>query len=171
MRVYAVKKEVPYLTDGIPQESAQRFEAYLVAPEGREQTNLSFRIRDQKYGGEMSYDNVRREYFYSCSLDVSTLSSIDCVITYGEEEFLMTAQSVLTEKTLTPKDALTKLIALQPDLFTSMTDKYGFSGEIYLRLIYEGTPYYYVGVIDREGKITAFLLNAETGKLLAQRGN
>ena len=50
-----------------------------------------------------------------------------------------------------------------------MTDKYGFSGEIYLRLIYEDSPYYYVGVINRNSEVNAFLLNAETGKILAKR--
>jgi hypothetical protein len=50
-----------------------------------------------------------------------------------------------------------------------MTDKYGFTGEIYLRLLYEDAPYYYVGVINRKGEITAFLVNATTGKVLAQR--
>ena len=50
-----------------------------------------------------------------------------------------------------------------------MTDKYGFTGEIYLRLIYEETAYYYVGIIDRNGNIYAFLVNAQTGKILAKR--
>ena len=51
----------------------------------------------------------------------------------------------------------------------SMTDKYGFTGEIYIRLIYEDAPYYYVGIIDRNGTINAFLLNATSGKILAKR--
>ena len=50
-----------------------------------------------------------------------------------------------------------------------MTDKYGFSGEIYLRLIYEDSPYYYVGIIERNGTVHAFLINAQTGKILAKR--
>lgn len=50
-----------------------------------------------------------------------------------------------------------------------MTDEYGFAGEIYLRLLYEDAPYYYVGVVSKGGKTTAFLLNGKTGKLLAKR--
>ena len=50
-----------------------------------------------------------------------------------------------------------------------MTDKYGFAGEIYIRLLYEEAPYYYVGIIDRSGGCNAFLMNAETGKILARR--
>jgi uncharacterized membrane protein YkoI len=52
-----------------------------------------------------------------------------------------------------------------------MTDKYGFKGEIYFRLIYEGNPYYYIGIINRNGEITAFLINAKTGKTLARRNS
>jgi uncharacterized membrane protein YkoI len=47
--------------------------------------------------------------------------------------------------------------------------KYGFTGEICIRLLYEDAPYYYVGVIGQNGKTTAFLLNGKTGKLLAKR--
>ncbi len=171
MRIYAVKKEVPYVADGIPRESDWRFEAYLVAPEGNQTTNLTFQMDARSFGGEMSYDNVRCEYYYTCSLDVSTLSVIDCKVMYGEKEVTLSAKSVKTEKTLSPKAALSALIAENSEQFTAMTDEYGFSGEIYLRLIYEDSPYYYVGIIDRNGKISAFLMNAETGKILARREN
>lgn len=50
-----------------------------------------------------------------------------------------------------------------------MTDANGFAGEIYLRLIYEDVPYYYVGIIDREGRIFALLVDSEDGKILAKR--
>ena len=74
-----------------------------------------------------------------------------------------------TEQTLSPKGCLQKLQESEGELFSSLTDKYGFTGEIYLRLLYEDAPYYYVGVIERTGKIHAFLLNAKTGKILAKR--
>ena len=50
-----------------------------------------------------------------------------------------------------------------------MTDRNGFAGEIYLRLIYEDAPYYYVGIIDRNGGILALLVHSESGKILARR--
>ncbi len=169
LRVYAVKKESPYAADGIPQESAPRLEVYFLAPDGDKTVTLSCEIDNRKIEGEMSFDNVKCEYYYYRTLDVSALSSVDFVVTYGEREIKMTAKSVLTEKTLSPKVILSKLSQEKKRLFSSMTDKYGFTGEIYLRLIYEDSPYYYVGVIDRQGKIFAFLMNAETGKILAER--
>ena len=169
LRIYATVKESPYTPDGVPRECFSRLEAYLLAPEGDKTVCLSIQIDGQTQDGEMSYDNVKGEYYYACSLDVSTLSSIPCAITYGEEKIELVASSVLTTETISPQAALEKVKAENPELFSSMTDKYGFAGEIYIRLLYEDSPYYYVGVINRSGGCSAFLLNAETGKLLAKR--
>ena len=169
LRIHATMKESPYSTDGIPRECFSRMEAYLLAPEGDKTVRLSLQIDGQTQGGEMSYDNVKGEYYYACPLDVSTLSSIPCVIEYGESKTELVASSVLTEKTITPQAALEKVKTQNAELFSAMTDKYGFAGEIYIRLLYEDAPYYYVGVINRQGGCHAFLMNAETGKILAKR--
>ncbi len=169
LKIYAVYKESPYLSDGIPRDCSQRFEAYLVAPAGTEKTELSFEQEGKRVGGEMSYDHVKREYYYSCTADISALSSLPFTVRYGEKEWSGNATSVRSEKTLAPKQVLNEVVTANPDLFQAMTDKYGFAGEIYLRLLYEGATYYYVGVIDRNGRIHAFLLNAESGKILATK--
>ncbi len=169
LKIYSVVKESPYCADGVAQPSAPRFEAYLVAPSGDKTTSISFFANGKEYGGEMSYDNVRGQYFYACTLDASSLSQVDCNLLYGEREVTLTAKSVLTEKTLSPTAILERLQTECPQVFSALTDEYGFAGEIYLRLLYEDSPFYYVGVIDREGNIQAFLLNAETGKILARR--
>ena len=169
LRIYSVRKENPYATDGIPKEGTHRTEVYLSAPEGDETCNLTFMVNGTPYGGEMSFDNVRAEYYFFCTLDSANESRLDCEISYGEKAFSISALSVKTEDTLTPKNALALLIKEENELFKSLTDKYGFSGEIHLRLIYEDAPFYYVGIIDRTGKINAFLLNAQTGKILAKR--
>ncbi len=170
LRIYAVNKETPYATDGIPEKCTPRVEAYLVAPDGTKSAELELLLGEKSLGGEMSYDNVKCEYFYSATADISELYSIPCTLRYGDTEVQLTATSVKTEQTLTPKAALDKLTGEYPELFQELTDEYGFAGEIYLRLIYEDAPYYYVGVIDKEGNIEAFLLNAQTGKILARRG-
>ena len=169
LRIYAVTKENPYVMDGIPKERSARVEAYLVAPEGDETCNFSFTHDGQSYGGEMSFDNVKTEYYFSCSLELSGASELPCRIEYGNTILELNALSVRTADTLTPENILTNLETEESELFSSLTDKYGFAGEIYLRLIYEDAPYYYVGIIDRNNNIHAFLINAKTGKLLAKR--
>lgn len=169
LRVYAVSKETPYVTDGIPKERSTRVEAYLVAPAGDKTCKISFTFNGKEYGGEMSFDNVKTEYYFSCALDVASASELPCRIEYGDKTLELTALSVRTEDTLTPENILKDLQTEEPKLFSSLTDEYGFAGEIYIRLIYEDSPYYYIGIIDRNGQIHAFLLNAKTGKILAKR--
>lgn len=169
LRVYSIKKESPYSADGVPREINVRTEVWLVAPSGDQECNLTFTVDGNPYGGEMAYDNVKAEYYLACNLDTSTFSTIECNIAYGETEYTLTAKSVLSQDTLSPETVLKNLTSAETELFTSMTDKYGFAGEIYLRLIYEDSPYYYVGVIDRNGKTNAFLINATSGKILAKR--
>ncbi|MBQ7924498.1 MAG: hypothetical protein IJ329_04240 [Clostridia bacterium] len=169
LRIFATEKEYPYSSDGVKRDTSVRTEIYLFAPSGDKTTAISFSIDETPYGGEMSYDNVKAEYYYSCTLDVSALSQIDCVIDYGGKTLEFCAQSVKTENTLTPQTVIEKLQESESELLASLTDKYGFAGEIYVRLLYEDFPYYYIGVIDRNGNTTAFLMNGETGKILAKR--
>lgn len=171
LRVYAVEKEYPYAMDGVKRDVSARTEIYLCAPSGTQDCSLAFTVNGTEQGGEMSFDNVRAEYYYSCTLDVSALTVLEMQITYGKETFTLAAQSVLAEDTLAPKTVLDGLVTAEKALFEGMTDDYGFAGEIYLRLIYEDSPYYYVGVISRDGKSHAFLINAKTGKILAKRQN
>ena len=169
LRIYAVCKESPYSTDGVPRECFSRLEAYLITPEGNHQTQICLQIENNSYEGEMSYDIVKGEYFTSFSIDVSTQREIPCFVKYGDEKKELTATSILSPNTISPQEALKIVQTEKTELFLSLTDKYGFSGEIYLRLLFEVSPYYYVGVIDRQGNCTAFLMNAETGKILAQK--
>lgn len=171
LRIYAVTKENPYATDGIPKERSTRVEAYLVAPEGDETCNFTFTYEESEYGGEMSFDNVKTEYYFSCTLDASSASELPCRIEYGATVLDLTAHSVRTTDTLTPENILKNLETEEAELFASLTDKYGFAGEIYLRLIYEDSPFYYVGIIDRNCNTHAFLINAKTGKILAKRSS
>lgn len=169
LRVYAVHKETPYCPDGIPRERTHRVEARFTAPSGDKTCRFYFTHDEQEMGGEMHYDNVKAEYYYSCSLDISALPTLPCRIEYGEETLSLNAPSVKQKDTLSAAQILKKLQTEEGELFASMTDKYGFTGEIYVRLIYEEAPYYYVGIIDRNGAVHAFLLNAQSGKILAKR--
>jgi hypothetical protein len=169
LRIFSVQKESPYEADGIKMEIFERTEFYVTAPSGDKEYTLSFCVDDQEINAVMSFDNVKCEYYYFCNLDISSLSSLDCTISCQKKTQTFCAKSIKTSSTLAPTSILNIVKESEQELFTSLTDKYGFAGEIYLRLIYEDAPYYYVGIIDRNGKVNAFLLNGETGKILAKR--
>ena len=169
LRIFSVQKESPYESDGIKMETFSRTEFYLSAPSGDKEYTLSFCVGDQQQNAVMSFDNVKCEYYYFCNVDISSLETLDCTLTCQETTQILSARSIKTPTTLAPNVILQKVKEREQELFLSLTDKYGFAGEIYLRLIYEDAPYYYVGIIDRNGKVNAFLLNGETGKILAKR--
>lgn len=169
LRMYAVYRENPYLPDGIPRECNTRTEIHLTAPTGNEACRIYFTYDGREFGGDMSFDNVKTEYYFSCTLDIEQASEIPCRIEYGERTLETTANSIRKGKTLSAQTILASLYEQETELFSSLTDKYGFAGEIYIRLIYEDSPYYYVGIIDRKGAVNAFLINAQTGKVLAKR--
>ena len=169
LRIYSVCKETPYIADGIANESSARTEVFLSATDGTQAYTLEMQVNGSSYGGELAYDNVKGEYFLSFSLDISPYKELPCTIIHGENQIQLTAVSVLRDEILAPKSILENVRAYAPELFKEMTDKYGFKGEIYLRLLYEDSPYYYVGVIDRNKDIYAFLVNATNGKVLARR--
>ena len=169
LRAYSLSKESPYVADGIVREVSKRTEIYLTAPSGDKEYELFFTVNGKRHGGDMSFDNVKGEYYYFCTLDVSALTQIEFELVCGEETTLLCANSIVGERTISPKQALQTVVEHEGELFQSLTDKYGFAGEIYMRLLYEDAPYYYVGIVDRNGNTTALLLNGETGKILAKR--
>lgn len=169
LKIYAVEKEYPYSADGIKRETTARTEIYFTAPSGDKTCKISFFLNGEKREGEASYDNVKAEYFLSDPVDCSSVESLDLNISYGEDSFTMTAKTVKTDKTLSPRQALTKLRENAPSTFENLTIENAFVGEIYLRLISEDAPYYYIGLIEKNGNIQAYLLNSETGKILAKR--
>lgn len=171
LRVYSVTKESPYESDGLVREKNERTEFYLVAPQGNEHCQISFAVNGNNHGGEMSYDNVKSEYYFYCPVQTADLTALSVRVTYGEKTVEFSAKSVLNADTLSPFSLLTRLQTEEKKLFDSLTDKYGFAAEIRIRLIYEDSPYYYIGIIDRKGNTTAFLVNATSGKILAKRQN
>lgn len=169
LTAYAVSKESPYVTDGIKRQVSDLLEVRLFAPSGDGEYLLSFEYDGKSYGGDMSFDNVKTEYFYSCSLDVSEATELPFTVSHEGTTVELNAVSVRTENTLSPREILRKVREAEAEKFNLLTTKNGFAGEIYLRLIYEEAPYYYIGVIDRQGKIFALLADATTGKILARR--
>lgn len=169
LRAYAVEKEHPYLADGVKREMTKRAEIHLIAPEGGKTCKISFSVGKESFHGEMSYDNVKEEYYFSVSADLTTVESLNFEVVYGKDTKTLQAKTIKQADTLTPTAVLEKLRENESGTFDALTDKNGFVGEIYVRLICENEPYYYVGLIEKSGKIRAYLLSANTGKVLAKR--
>lgn len=167
LTVYAVEKEYPYAADGVARKTSPRTELYISGLSGEKNCSVSFRINGESYGGDASYDNATAKFTYSRTLDCSEAEAIPVTVAYGDTAYELNALSVRTENTLSPTQALANAKRTEAERFKALERKNGFAGEIRLRLIYETAPFYYIGLIDREGKEFSMLLDAETGKLLA----
>ncbi|MBQ8885215.1 MAG: hypothetical protein IJY62_02440 [Clostridia bacterium] len=169
LKIHAVERENPYSPDGVPRESSPRTEVFLIAAETTDAPVLTLIVNGKEFGGDMSFDNAKAEYYYSCTLDVSHLASIPVRLEYKGTMVETNAVSVKTQTSLSSREILFSAINAEREKINTLTDKNGFAGEFYIRLISEDGLYYYVGIIDRNGKVLSMLLSAESGKVLAKR--
>lgn len=171
LKIYATEKEYPYHADGVKRPTSTVAEFFFYAPSGENSYLLSFYYDGKPYGGEFSYDSVKRHYYFSCPTDLSTAKSLAVEISCGEEKLSLNAATVLLETTLSGKAVLERVVLKENALFSSLTEKREFLGEIFLRVLHEENVYYYVGVATKEGKIYAFLVDGESGEIIAKRQN
>ena len=175
LKIYTGFKESPYLADGRKRSVNPRTEIFLTALSGEKNYCAQFTHLGKTYGGDLSFDNVKSDYFYHCDVDVSALNELVVEISYGDTVVELNAVSVLKNSeesnVLSPEEILQKVCLSERERVQMMTDQNGFLGEFYIRLLHESAPYYYVGIVDRESKIYSLLLDAKSGKILAKREN
>ncbi len=166
--VACVAREYPYLADGVPSTKTTLVEITL-----KDERNVDgyrvFLCGEKEIGGELSYRNVRDDYFFSQSVEVLPEKSVSLRVEWGEEKRELTATSVKNENTLSVDGALKKAISAEQEYIAALTDESGFHGEFYVRLLRREKNYYYVGVIDQAGNTLSLLLDGESGEVLARR--
>lgn len=170
IKIYSSKKETPYLCDGIKRAVTPRTEIFLTADSGEKEYFVYFFANGKKYGGDMSYDNVKQTYFYTLTLDISALEDIPLEIEYDGGKVALNAKSVKENGLLSPEQIVEKVSLAEKEFFKNLTKENVFQGEIYVRLIYENGLYYFVGIIDKNGNMLSVLCDGKTGKILAKRG-
>lgn len=163
--VRCVSREQPYNADGICGDMCDIIEIFvklLPVPDAVEVT-----LGD--YSGEMNYEAVNESFTASYSAPALHADGVDITLVFGGKTHTYRALGVLDGGTLTCEQALGYAMEYDGELFKSLTKKREFEGEIYVRLIYDGGCYYYVGVCDRNKNITAYLLDGGVGKVIATK--
>lgn len=164
-----VEKEYPYVADGYKNQMTHRTELFISAPAETERCDVLFLLGGIEHKGDASYDNVKKQFYYSCAANLSNAESLPIRLSFDGEEHEITLRSVKTEKLLGLDGLLSALFKQESELLKTLVRGREFAGELYVRLLYEDDLYYYVGVVDRNGQMTAFLLDGETGAVLAKR--
>lgn len=164
-KIHCAERETPYNTDGIKGETCRTAEIMLTPSATPTQVSVSV----GGHSGEMSYLSVSKSFYLSFTLEEDWGERVQVTLTVDGEEKSFTATSVLYDGVISAEQALKCVTEYDGALFDSLTDGRAFAGEIHVRLLYDDGCYFYVGVCDREGSIYAYLVDGETGRVIAKR--
>ena len=165
IKIHISEREVPYSTDGIRGDISSFTEIFVSLPKNYDEVEIH--VSDIE--GEMNYKAVENCYYLSQSDGNISGDSVVVTLTYNGESREYTAVSVLYDGVISCEDAVKCAIDYDGTRFKSLTQKDVFLGEIFVRLLYDDGCYYYVGVCDRNKKITAYLIDGERGTVIATK--
>lgn len=158
-------REQPFEADGYRGEIFKVGEAFAFF----DSPPSAVEIRIGEREGEMNYDAPKKRFYLNFPDFEIESDEIEVKLEYDEKEVAFTAQSVLYDGVMSCEEALECVKEHDGELFSALSDGEYFKGEIFIRLLYEDGCYYYVGVCDRQGKISAYLVDGEHGKILAKK--
>lgn len=169
VKAHNLEREYPYVADGYKSEMNHRVEVFVNPTKEVKRCEVYFFANGVQHGGEASYDGVKRQFYFSCAADVADAPSLQVRILLDESEKELTLHSVKTADLLPLPELLNTLFSEEKELRKKLTVSGELACELYVRILYEDAPYFYVGVVDRNGTIHAFLLHGKTGEILAKR--
>ncbi len=165
IKIYCSNKESPFIADGVKGDVSALVEIYATLGESYETVNVS---GESVTGGEMSYMSVKDCWYLSYGGEISG-SEISITLDADGTAADYTLVSVAGENVMPAEKALGCVREHDGKLFESLTRNGIFNGEIFIRLLYDENCYYYVGVCDNEGDIHAYLVDAVSGRIIAER--
>ncbi len=165
LQINCVCREQPFNADGIRGEMCELTEIFAKFAK----TPSSAEIELCGHSGEMNYSAVKGEFSLVYSSPALTGEGVDVKISADGQEREVRALSVKDAGVISCESAVRCAAEHDRELFSSLTARKAFKGEIFVRLLYDEGCYYYVGVCDREKNITAMLLDGNLGKVIATK--
>ena len=165
LTVACISRETPYLNDGIKATMSNVIEITL---DGDADEYSVYILGDEQVGGEMSFRNTRGDFYFSQGVKSFPEGSVSLRVEWEDTSREIVATSVKTDNTLSSEDALEHALKGEQATLEHMSTDGKFQGEFYVRLLRRDKTYYYVGIVDRNGKTTSLLLDSENGQVLAR---
>ncbi|MCQ2387077.1 MAG: hypothetical protein MJ066_01345 [Clostridia bacterium] len=133
--------------------------------------NISFIFNEKTYKERFVFDQKTNCLTATFEIDDFNLKEFKTTLCVGSEFKEIIFKSIINENVLSVKETLNALYNNQPTLTQSYIDENGkFTAKIIMRIIEKnGKNYYYIGIIDSENNIKAFLLYSLSGEVLAVR--
>lgn len=160
-----ISREYPYNGDGIRAPLSDLIEITL---EGDADEYSVYLLGEETMGGEMSFRNTRGDFYFSQGVKSFPEGSVSLRVEWEDTSREIVATSVRTEHTISPEEALSHALSNEEATLEKMSADGAFAGEFYVRLLRRDKNYYYVGIVDRNGKMISLLLDSETGDVLAR---
>lgn len=165
IKIHVSERETPYATDGIKGAMSDFCEIFVTLPKNYDEVEISV----AEISGQMNYKAVENCYYLSSSGANISGETVKVTLTYNGESTEYNAVSVLYDGVISCDEAVKCVVEHDNELFKSLTQRDVFLGEIFVRLLYDEGCYYYVGVCDRDKKISAFLVDGERGNIIATK--
>ncbi|MBO7214914.1 MAG: hypothetical protein J6V66_05405 [Clostridia bacterium] len=170
--VYLEEKESPYLSDGFVSEM-KKYVTIKIEDYKSSLSDASIKLAygDTEILGKFEYSPLNGKF--TAQIEVSTLPSESemtaTVKNEGEEKsFILTKLN--SSGKISYQTALDKVAYAKSDEIEKALSGGGTSIETRVRIISEGeSVYYYVAIIDKTGKESAYLVDGYSGEILAEK--
>ncbi|MBQ7408219.1 MAG: hypothetical protein IJW13_02985 [Clostridia bacterium] len=173
LTIYCGAKENPSAFDGVKNPTSL-FVTLKVTQSQATHENLTatFTVGEKQYSAQLKNDNVKN--CLTAELTVSALpeKALEVTIYNDQTSAVINATSILRSDTVTYTQAVNSAGEKAKDFIKQNTVKGILKAEIIVRLLnQDSNNYYYVGFVTAEGLKQAYLIDAKTGNVIAQKIN
>lgn len=167
VEIYSEEKEFPFINDRYVGEKKT---CLVVKIKDCFEKNLTVTLSydGKNYSSPLSYLNASNSLTATVLVPKFPVSTIDVTLSNENGNDSFTARSVKKSDAISPLTALKSVSKSEKDFVSSLYVDGVFGCEIYIRLLAEGDyNFYYVGFAQGDNKITAFLLDGQSGEIIA----
>lgn len=167
VEIYSEEKEFPFVNDCFVGEKKT---CLVVKIKDCFEKNLTVNLSydGKSYSSKLSYLNVSNSLTATVLVTKHPADSLTVSIFSETENDVFTAYSVKKSDSISPLNALKCVQEKETEFISSLYRNGSYKCEIYIRLLSEGEyNFYYVGFARGEEKITAFLLDGQSGEIIA----
>lgn len=153
-------------------KDGQNFLTFFISGGEIDETSLflEMQLNDETVKKEFTFDPVKSVLTLSIPIDNFTEKEFTVNILKGSDKEELKLSSILPEKTLPINEILNALCEKQSSLIKNYMEDGVFNGNICARIIVkDNNAYWYIGLTDKSGKLTAFLMDAKDGTVKAVR--
>ena len=169
---FAEDRETPFLLDGFVGTKEYIMTVKVEKQKGScDGVFIKLDYDDVSVESKLEYNPLNGKFI--SEIKVSKLPTSSSILATIKCEELECSCELTTQKnagTISYENALNSLKNSEPSLIKNLFETTNICTEIHIRLIAEGDKnYYYIGLVDKDGKIKAFLIDGLSGEVLAKR--